>query len=75
MHNHRPASPPTPQDRLLRDSLHGVPFIRLHDRHRKVVETTWRKTGALSHCSTCGTLWPCEVGLALAIIDSLLSTS
>ena len=51
-------------------------FIRLRDRHKPVSER--RELVAKGHttrCATCGTIWPCEVGQALAIIDALLIRS
>jgi hypothetical protein len=62
----------TPRGRMLRDPVHGDADIRLRDRRKRVSAPTWRKIADPAHCSTCGTLWACEVSLALKIIESLL---
>ena len=73
MDNSRPAQPTTPRERLLRDPLHGVAYIRLRGRHKPVSERRELVTkGRTDRCSTCGTIWPCEVGQALGIVDWLL---
>jgi hypothetical protein len=68
------STPPTPLQRLTGDPLHGTVYIRLRDRHRPVQpEHGWRVKGPPSrHCATCGMSWPCEVGQALKIVETLL---
>ena len=73
MDTHRADPPATLGDRLLRNPLHGLTYIHLRDAHREVVEPTWMKGRGTARCSTCGTLWPCEPGQALAVIEYLLT--
>ena len=69
----RPSPPSTRRDRLLTDPLHSSTFARLRDRHRRITERRELTTkGLAARCATCGTVWPCEVGQALAIIDLVL---
>lgn len=72
MDTRRPDPPASRRDRLIRDALHGLTYIRLRDRHRPITEPTWRKGSNPAHCATCGVLWPCEIGHCLAIIDAVL---
>jgi hypothetical protein len=68
-----PESPADRRQKLLADPLYGLPYLRLRDRHKPVSERRELVTkGHTRLCATCRTLWPCEVGQALAVIDWLL---
>jgi len=61
---------------LLHDPLHGVVFARLRDRHQPMTVDDglgWRKGHHPQICRTRATSWPCEIGMALAIIGWLLT--
>jgi hypothetical protein len=61
------------RQKLLADPLYGLPYLRLRDRHKPVSERRELTTkGSLDRCPTCGTIWPCEVGQALKLIELLL---
>jgi hypothetical protein len=63
--------PPSPrEDHLRRDPVHGATFIRLRSRHHPVEgRRALVAKGHTTRCATCRTLWPCEVGQALALVD------
>lgn len=73
MDTSRPDQPPSLADRLHRDPIKGMTFARLRDRHKPVSERRELVTkGRAQLCSTCRTIWPCEVGQALDLVGWVL---
>jgi hypothetical protein len=72
----RPAIVPgSHRDRLLRHVIHGERCVHLRRHHQPYTPDDgrqWVKGAHLQRCRACKTIWPCDPGLALAVIEYLL---
>jgi hypothetical protein len=73
----RPAIiPGSRRDRLLRNVVHGERYVHLRRDHQPYTPDDgrlWVKGAHVQKCRACQTLWPCDAGMALAVIEYLLA--
>ena len=70
-----PIVPGSRRDLLARDPVFGTYYLNLREAHHLYTVDDgkqWMKGHHSQVCRSCRTTWPCEVGLALKVIDYLL---